>query len=81
MGLSNQYAYPYCAATRQDPIDGYGTAVISVTREVSEKYDLDGIFQNKCLVGFLSEPGCGRGQRNGRLSDGLGRETRSTVGN
>jgi len=47
MGLSNQYAYPCCAATQQDPIDKCRAAVMSVTREVSEKYGLDGIFQKR----------------------------------
>jgi hypothetical protein len=53
MGLSDQYAYPYCAATRQDPIDGYGAAVMTVTREVSEKYDPDGIFQKQVPGGVF----------------------------
>ena len=76
MGLSNQYAYPCCAATRQDSIYGYGAAVMSVTREESEKYGLDGIFQKQsawwgfCLVRDAVEANATAG-----LSDDLGCET------
>ena len=53
---------------------------MSVAREVGEKYDPDGIFsETRARWGFLFEPGCGRGQRNARLPDGLGRETRYGV--
>lgn len=75
IGLSNRYVYLNYVATWQDPVDRYGVTVKSELREVSEKYDPEGVFRNRYLVGLSSlldrSRDWGRGQRKGWLSDHL----------
>ncbi|VUC26028.1 unnamed protein product [Clonostachys rosea] len=53
---ANQAAHPfrfanYCAEW-QDPMKGYGDENLQFMRNVSRKYDPDGVFQRACLGGF-----------------------------
>ena len=51
-GKSNEYLYLNYAAKWQDPIQGYGAKEKKRLREVSRKYDPDGIFQKAVPGGF-----------------------------
>ncbi|TKA77900.1 hypothetical protein B0A55_03342 [Friedmanniomyces simplex] len=52
MGLYNKYLYLNYAAPWQDPIAGYGAAIVAQLKAVSKKYDPLGVFQTQVPGGF-----------------------------
>lgn len=51
-GTGHRYRYiNYCAGW-QAPFDGYGSDNLEFMRQVSEKYDPEGLFQRGCVGGF-----------------------------
>ncbi|KAI9648841.1 hypothetical protein NHQ30_003482 [Ciborinia camelliae] len=52
VAAANNFKYLNYAAYWQNPIAGYGQKSVQNLKEVSKKYDPNGIFQEKCPGGF-----------------------------
>lgn len=51
-GLSNEFVYLNYALPSQDPIAGYGEGNVRHLREMSRRYDPEGVFQRLVPGGF-----------------------------
>ncbi|MCJ1405676.1 hypothetical protein MMC11_008905 [Xylographa trunciseda] len=73
--LYNEFIYLNYALQSQDPIASYGTESVARLREVSKKYDPQGVFQKLCPGGFKlwrEKDGVISGEDGGNLR-GVGR--------
>ncbi|KAH6842949.1 hypothetical protein B0I37DRAFT_393320 [Chaetomium sp. MPI-CAGE-AT-0009] len=64
IGGNQEWLYANYCDKSQDPIASYGTDNIAFLRDVSAKYDVDGIFHRLCPGGFKL-PGCADGYEGG----------------
>jgi len=58
---SHRYRYVNYCAEWQKPFEGYGKENLEFLRDVSRKYDPEGLFQKGCVGGFKLELEVGKG--------------------